>query len=401
MLKTYSVCLYLRRSLVTSASHWGTRSKPDLHKDPNQKNEEEGEMDRSGPKILNTFAKLNKWKSQATLVDHLKKNVVFYNPKEDEHGLVVINKPYGLPIKKAEDSEYCLEGCIGALATLLGEKQLHVIKSVERFCSGIVLLGTSEDTEKHMLKSVKKSKTKRMLTSGYIGLVMGHAKLPAMDTGQVLLEECPSVEKPLFSDRHKEPVIYRNLSTTYSAIQRRNAKLFHMGADLIANSGTHPVSLVRLDPGQVKNHFPSVWLADQGHPLLGDHMYDYRSSSLMGHKVKVGLKHTQASRMQKLPPTVRERLELKKGEEWKIPKHLHHHRIHLPDFLGKGKDLTVRAPLPPHFIKSCQVLGVQLNWKEIVENDQVKVWPAKEKKKKEKDDKAPHTDLQQNLLELE
>jgi len=247
MLKTYSVCVYLRRSLVTSASQWGAGPKGSsqwgagpkasmgFHKVPPQQHEvEEENIDKSGPKLLNTFNRLNTWRSQANLVEDLKKNVLFYNPEDDKHGLVIINKPYGLPVNKSQDSEYCLEGCTGALANVLGTKQLHVIKSVERFCSGIVLLGTSEDTDKAVTKAVKKAKLQRMLISGYLGLVMGHANLTAMDTGQVLMEECPSVEKPLFSNRHKEPVIYRNLSTSHYAIKGRNARLFHMGADLIA-----------------------------------------------------------------------------------------------------------------------------------------------------------------------
>lgn len=401
MLKTYSVCLYLRRCLATSGSHFG----PGFKSIPQEKakdGEGEEKPGHSEPNLVNIYNRLNTWKSQSQLVDKLHSNVVFYNPEEDNHGLVVVNKPYGLAVKEAKDSQYCLEGCLGGLAGLLGVKDLHVIKSVERFCSGIALLGTSEETNKQVTKAVGKSRSQRMLSSSYMGLVLGYANLPGMDTGQVVLELCPSVEKPLFSDRHKEPVIYRNLSTSRSrtSLDRRNAKLFHMGAQLISNSGTHPVSLVRLDPSTVKNHFPLVWLSDQGHPLLGDHMYDYRSSSLMGHKVRVGTKHTQASRQQKLPINVAERLSVRKGEEWRVPKLLHHHRIHLPEFLGKEKDLTVFAPLPPHFRNTCRALGVTVDWKEVAKTDQVKVWPVHGNANKNKLIDESKSDLDRHVKEL-
>lgn len=401
MLKTYSVCVYLRRCLASSGSQLGPGSKSI----PQEKAENyEDKKEHSGPKLVNIYNRLSSWKSQKQLVDKLHSNVVFYNPEVDKHGLVVINKPYGLSVKEAKDSEYCLEKCTGALAGLLGVKDLHIIKSVERFCSGITLLGTTQDTDKHVSLAVAKSRSQRMLSSGYLGLVLGHANLPGMDQGQVMLEFCPSVEKPLFSDKHKEPVIYRNLSTSRSGMNKRNAKLFHMAAQIVSNSGTQPVSLVRLDPSTVKNHFPLVWLADQGHPLLGDHMYDYRSSSLMGHKVRVGTKHTQASRQQKLPPALAEKLNVKKGDEWRVPKLLHHHRIHLPEFLGKGKDLTVFAPLPPHFTNTCQALGVAVDWEKIAREDEVKVWPVYENKNKNsKENKlieSQKTDLDSHLQEL-
>merc|ERR1711874_460368 len=159
------------------------------------------------------------------------------------------------------------------------------------------------------------------------------------------------------------------------------------------------ISLVLLQPSSSKNHFVPVWLSDMGCPLLGDQMYDYRARTLMGHKVKVGIKNTQANRQQKLPSAVMDRLGVRKGEEWRVPKHLHQFRINLPDFLGPGKHLTVFAPPPKYFSLTSAKLGIDIKFREVAERDEVAEWEARGDKKKKKE-LVGLTDLEQNINEL-
>ena len=96
-----------------------------------------------------------------------------------------------------------------------------------------------------------------------------------------------------------------------------------------ASSG---VGIMELAPSFVGKHFLQVYLADLGYPVLGDMMYDYRTRPLLGKKPRI-TSHTNAHRTQILPPQVLELLCLAKGEEWVVPKMLHHHRLLLTKWL--------------------------------------------------------------------
>jgi hypothetical protein len=50
----------------------------------------------------------------------------------DKSGLVVINKPYGLPLRPSPGSPFCLEGCLNDLAQIIEVKSLKVLKSASR-----------------------------------------------------------------------------------------------------------------------------------------------------------------------------------------------------------------------------------------------------------------------------
>ena len=108
---------------------------------------------------------------------------------------------------------------------------------------------------------------------------------------------------------------------------------------------------------------------------------------MLGHPVKLGPGHSSANRNQVLQDSVLGLLGLTKGEEWKIPKFLHHFRLHLPNWTGRGKSITVFAPPPPHFYQTCDALGVNLNFKEITESDTVTTFEVKVKLEDPKDGK--------------
>ena len=80
------------------------------------------------PSLKKLFSSAWEFSSQHELMAHLSANVVHFEQK----GLVVINKPYGLPLKPSPDSTLCLEHCLKDLAMVLRVKELKVIKSASR-----------------------------------------------------------------------------------------------------------------------------------------------------------------------------------------------------------------------------------------------------------------------------
>lgn len=109
-------------------------------------------------------------------------------------------------------------------------------------------------------------------------------------------------------------------------------------------------------------------------------MYDYRARSLLGHPVRLTSAHTVAHRSQVMAPHLREMLGLGKGEEWLMPKMVHHHRLHIPGWLSKKTNLTVFAPPPPHFVKTCTKLGLALDFKSLAEKDTIRLWDQDKQK---------------------
>ena len=66
-------------------------------------------------KLVVYFRKMNAWPSQTALTSHLFSNIVYHEPEKDKHGLVVLNKPHGLPLHPSEDSLYSLTTSLKSL----------------------------------------------------------------------------------------------------------------------------------------------------------------------------------------------------------------------------------------------------------------------------------------------
>ena len=354
--------------------------------------------------MVKDYQRLCAWKGVNELVDILHKNVVYYEPDTDKSGLVVINKPYGLAAHKAEDSSFCLNDCLGSLATKLEVEKLEIVKCAERFSSGITILGTSETTQTSFKKSMDRGLTGRALATSYLAIVKGQPNVRTVESVDRKMTACPEVNKPLFGSMHKEPVLSRKLLK--HNVNRNNVKRVHVAINSLARSA-QGAGVVELSPSSTGKHFIPVYLADIGHPLLGDQMYDYRARTMLGQKVKLSTAHTNAKRMQVLPTHLLELLGMSKGEEWMLPKLLHQHRIFLPDWLGRDKSLTVYAPPPPHWLKTCKVLGINFNYKEVAQKDTVKHWAARVRTKKnisskerEEEDSNVKSDLSRHVSEL-
>jgi len=327
-----------------------------------------------------TYSKLCSWRSQDALCDQLLAGVVYHEPADPKAGgLVVINKPYGLPAHHAKDSHYSLESSLPGLAKRLDLEKLIIVNPCERFSSGITVLGSADSTVSQYRAAVKRNKANRSLPSAYLALVKGLSKLDLLETVDMKQEKVSHIAKPVIGSQHKEPVIDRELMKSRFKANMLRVKLCRIRARTLSNGALSPTSLVVMEPSRTNHHFLSVYMADVGHAIIGDQLYDYRCRGMLGHPVKFGPGHSSATRNQILQENILGPLELTKGEEWKIPKLLHHHRLCLPSYLGRNKHLTVFAPPPPHFYQTCDALGVTINFKDIAESDSISTYDAREK----------------------
>ena len=367
---------------VITGDHFSTSCLA-LGRMPKEQLVERESLPRKEKKLVSYYRSMNAWPSQAALTSHLFENIVYHEPDKDKHGLVVLNKPHGLPLNPSEDSAFSLKSSLQSLADMIGVKSLKVIKSTDRWSSGITLLATEEKTIETYKKNLFKMKAQRKLASSYLCLVKGHTNINRTERVQIKLVDCPHVANPVVGSMHKEPEISRKSSSPYQNMKEQ-AKRVHVHCSTLSNSSQVNASLLCLEPSRVGNHFIPVYLADSSFPLLGDPLYDYRTRSLLGHKVKLTTAHTESRRCQVLPPSMLDLIGLHKGEEWEVPRMVHFHRVHLSDWLGKDTHLTVFAPPPEYFARTCQTLGIAFDYSQVAETDIIKLWKQDTRKKKQK-----------------
>ena len=372
----WQVLVTNRCSLTTSCLALGRMPKEQLVEQDTPAKEKE-------KKLVACFRKMNVWPSQSALTSHLFSNIVYHEPEKDKHGLVVLNKPHGLPLHPSEDSLYSLTSSLSSLADMMEVRSLKVIKTVDRWSSGITVLGTHEKTMEAFRKNSNQMKAQRMLASSYLCLVKGHSNMNRTETVQVKLVDCPHVANPVVGNMHKEPQISRQISSHFKNL-KDPAKRVHVHCSTLSSSSKVDASLVCIEPSSVGHHFIPVYLADSSYPLLGDPLYDYRTRTLLGHKVKLTTAHTESKRSQVLPPSMLNLMGLHKGEEWEVPRMVHLHRLHLCDWLGKDTHVTVFAPPPEYFLRTCQTLDIAIDYPNLAETDTINLWKQDARKKKKK-----------------
>jgi len=332
--------------------------------------------------LSSLFKNVTNFKSKEKLTNYLFKSIVYNNP-DDKTGLIGINKPYGLAKYKAEDSEFCLEDCLPGLAERLEIEKLEIIKTPERFTSGVTLLAPPNKGAREKLDKInKRKKSARWLPDSYLTIVNGHANINLVEDFAVELKEMKTGDKPLFSATLKEPVIVKTSDNRWQRIKTQQ-RLRHIQISTINKSNKIPLTLLNVSPSKTNNHLIRFYLAHKGYHVLGDNLYSYRAKEVMGTKVAWNQVATPvANRNQILPKSTLELFGLLKSEVYRIPACIHLWRCLLPGWLGKDNDLTLFAPPPKYFEQTLITAGIKLDMDSLMKNDKPAQFQAKIKPKK-------------------
>lgn len=347
------------------------------------------------------YGATGQFRSVVDLAKHLEENVLFYerqNPKTQ--GLMVLNKPYGLPIKKVEGhhdpgspASVSLEEALPLLAESMKiKRELKVLKSCGRFVSGPMLLCSGGESQMQRLTNLRKRRS-----------VLGafHEKYLAITDGVPThdqREECADMrlekagyQKTNFRGQQSvEPVIRRDLFNT-SAVRKsrikpdsREIKRFSVRTETLSKSEGGMAALVSVEPTTTAWNLILVYMTEMLSPVLGDRMFNYRVRKVLGRRVKVNHGASPSgydASIQKLPHWFVERLGLKgvSDAEGLLPTHLHLFRTAIIDFYGPGKDLVVHAPPPPYFDLTAKSFGLNLDYEELKLNDSINYKSVKHK----------------------
>ncbi|KFQ90148.1 RNA pseudouridylate synthase domain-containing protein 4, partial [Phoenicopterus ruber ruber] len=264
----------------------------------------------------------------------LKQATVYQNEE-----IVVINKPYGLPVHGGPGIKNCIADVLPILAKMLENMKaepLHLCHRLDKETTGVMVLARNKEVAERIRLLFKTRQVEKI----YWAISLGD---PDPTEGIV---EIPIVEKEVRSHQsHYKMTLAPNyrLSPEDGKVvkirKNRNAESAVTRYRLLASSSA--CSLLELQPITGVKHQIRVHLAyGLGCPILGDHKYS----------------HWSKLAPQKLPEITLKRLKLEQSKARHLPLHLHAHRLSLP--LGERIDLVCKPPL--FFQKTLKKLGLDL-----------------------------------------
>lgn len=218
--------------------------------------------------------------------------------------MIIINKPYGLPVQGGTGVKLHVDGLLPALAFDM-DSPPKLVHRLDRDTSGVLVLARTREAAARLQKGFAAQHIQKM----YLALCMG---VPERYEGEIHSQ----MEKDVRGKDSREVVVSgkegKKAITRYKVIESL-AKKF---------------SLMELEPVTGRTHQLRVHMAEMLCPIVGDGKYGGANAFPKG--------------------TIAIANKL----------HLHAWRIHIP--LSNGKNLRIVAPLPPHMKDSLKELNLDV-----------------------------------------
>ncbi|XP_076968616.1 pseudouridylate synthase RPUSD4, mitochondrial [Tamandua tetradactyla] len=258
-----------------------------------------------------------------------------------DQDLVVVNKPYGLPVHGGPGVQLCISDVLPILAKMLhGHKAepLHLCHRLDKETTGVMVLAR----EKEVAHQVQELFRTRQVAKKYWTITV---RVPIPPAGVV---DIPIVEKEVQGQQHHHKMA---LSPSY---RMDNGKMVKVRANRHAHvavtqyqvlSSTLSSALLELQPVTGIKHQLRVHLSfGLDCPILGDHKYsDWNKLA-----------------PQKLPVGTLKRLGLVQAKARHIPLHLHARQLVLPALGSRREELNLVCQLPRFFARSLRRLGLEM-----------------------------------------
>uniref|UniRef100_A0A6J0V4R3 Pseudouridylate synthase RPUSD4, mitochondrial n=1 Tax=Pogona vitticeps TaxID=103695 RepID=A0A6J0V4R3_9SAUR len=261
------------------------------------------------------------------LAKALKQGIVFQNTE-----IVVINKPYGLPVHGGPKVKMCITDVLPILAKMLfGMKAepLHLCHRLDKETTGVMVLARNEEVAHQIHEFFRTRKVEKK----YWAICVGQ---PEPAEGIV---DIPIVEKEVERGQlHFKMTLAPKYHLSFQdgkmsrVPQDRDSQMAVTRYRTLSNlaSGT----LIELQPITGVKHQLRVHLAyGLGCPILGDHKYS----------------HWDKLAPQKLPPGALKKLGLVQAKARHLPLHLHAYKLSLPELNGSEEKKINLVCKPPHF----------------------------------------------------
>lgn len=309
-------------------------------------------------KKIHPYRKLHPWISHESFSQYLLDNIVYH-----KDGLVVINKPYGIACRRpnelspetahkmntpvANAVNYTLSDSLTFLAQELGYNKLNIVKTQEKYSTGLTLLAANAAVEKAIKLSYNRA----------IGTNVLHKKYWVVTTKlskEIEGNERLCLKKEVDRLTNSSKIIILDKWSTNDA-KRHKIKLLNVSFKLISNSTNNLSSLIEIQSSTVKWHALRLYSATRLYaPILGDNLYSNRIQKIAGHWILVN-PFLKSINIPNPSQELLELLQLTPAKTELIPCHIHARQILLLNFADK-ENLTLEAPLIPPFDWTCKQL---------------------------------------------
>ena len=182
---------------------------------------------------------LIKYKKQ---IADIKKNIIF-----EDNFLLVINKPYGIPVQGGNNVNFNIDLILPILCE--NNSSIRLVHRIDKNTSGILLLAKSKEVAQNITMLFKENKIKKKyltIVEGKLTKRIGKITLP------VTKKKIAGMEKMVVDPYSKEKA-----ETSYKVIDYKKG-----------------LSLLEVYPKTGRKHQIRVHLQSINHPILGDNKYN-------------------------------------------------------------------------------------------------------------------------------
>lgn len=264
-----------------------------------------------------------------------------------DKNILVINKPYGVPVHSIDGIRNSIVECLPLLAKITDDMQagshFHICHSLEKESTGVLILAKTKEAAEHVQALIRSHQIQRK----YLAITVG---VPVPSEGVI---DIPIIEKEVLGP---QPHFKMGLSPLFRVCENGDGVTrvrAHRQAESAVTQyrvldSTNGCSLVELQPVTGVKHQLRVHMAlAMACPILGDHKYA----------------NWNKLAPQKLPEGALRRLDLVQSKTRYLPLHLHSRRIVLSGVKGHH-EITVSCPLPKYFTNALKKLQIPLPGKE-------------------------------------
>jgi hypothetical protein len=313
------------------------------------------------------YANLYPWTSLDQFVNQLVDTVAH---KSDDNSLLAVNKPFGvgtyttydLNTKKTNQdrilstvpgqARYCLKDALQPLADhFRSPKPYQVLKSIDRYASGLVLL--TNDLNKYKVnftRSQRFTKINSCPPYGYRAITCGYPTTKSLNSFERI--GCELVEVDELGD-HKEPVLSPNPGWSFKG-KHKHKDLFQVELNIKKIDRESSTSLVEVYVSKVKWDFVRCYISSKTSFILGDVRFSKRIREILGKRIQVSAfrsNHKFEDSYEPLSSELQKILGVERNSS--VPLMLDHHELRLRNFWGsksREKDLIIKSPyVPLHF----------------------------------------------------
>lgn len=322
--------------------------------------------------MLDTYQNIFPWSNINEFVSSITQSIIY---KSQDNSIIAINKPFGVGIYQPQDlntkkqnqdkilyrltgtPKYCIQDVLEPLTShFQSQEPYKVLKSIDRYMSGIVLLSNNwKEHRKALIRSTSTSKCNnnppfgfRAITCGYPNFKQGKLK---ERVGIQLLE----VDE--LGD-HKEPIIVDKITSKFLKKPTKDMTISQVELEIKKINLTLAVALVELFVSKTLWDFPRCYLSSKTTFVLGDVRFSRRIREVLGKKVhitKSAFNNDQDH--EPLSDQLKDCLGVRSNAQ--IPLMLDHFSINLKNFHRNRSDLIIEnCHLPLHMKSTAQSLSL-------------------------------------------